>query len=186
MPKRENYAIAEIAGQQVILEPGKKVKVPKLDLKQGAKFKADKIMYLRQKDQIEVGQPYLKNIHINTVVTDHDRDDKVIVFKKKRRNRYQIKKGHRQPYTLLEVKDFTTATPKTTAKKEPKAKTAAKKTAQSTTRTKTKSTASKSKPKTNAQKKTSAPKKTSKSTRAKSTGKSAKNTGKTQQTKEKK
>ncbi len=180
MPKRENYAVAEIAGKQIILEPGKKVKVPKLDLKQGAEFKADKIMYLRQNDQIDVGKPYLKDVHINTVVAEHDRDEKVIVYKKKRRNRYQVKKGHRQSYTLLEVKDFSSKKSKPTAKKETQPK--PKKTTKTTT--KAKAAPAKSQKKTSAKRKTAAPKKTTQEKSTKATSKSAES-AKSKQTKEK-
>ncbi len=104
--KRKNYAIAEIAGKQVILEPGKKLRVPKLKLEEGAEYKADKILYLRNGDDVTVGQPYLKDNAIKTTVVSHDRDKKVIVFKKKRRKRYKVKKGHRQDYSVIEVENF--------------------------------------------------------------------------------
>ncbi|MBN2281610.1 MAG: 50S ribosomal protein L21 [Candidatus Marinimicrobia bacterium] len=104
--KRENYAIAEIAGKQVILEPGKKLRVPKLNLEEGAEYTADKILYLRKGDVVTVGQPYLEDSEIKTTVVGHDREAKVIIFKKKRRKRYDVKKGHRQHYTLIKVEDF--------------------------------------------------------------------------------
>ena len=104
--KRENYAIAEIAGKQVILEPGKKIRVPKLDLEEGAEYTADKILYLRQGDDVTVGQPYLEDSAIKTTVLEHDRDAKIIVYKKHRRKRYDVKKGHRQDYSVIEVENF--------------------------------------------------------------------------------
>jgi len=122
--KSEQYAIAEIAGQQVILTPGKKVKVPRLDQKEGAKFAVKNILYLRNGEKVEIGSPYLKDFTIETKVVEHDRDKKVIVFKKKRRKGYKVKKGHRQQFTVLEITKV--GAPKKAAKKAtPKAKKAA-------------------------------------------------------------
>lgn len=102
----KNYAIAEVAGDQVILTPGAKVAVPKLDLEVGSKYTADKILFLHQGEEIKVGTPYLTDLSIETTVVEHKRLSKVTVFKKKRRKGYKVKKGHRQPYTVLQVEPF--------------------------------------------------------------------------------
>lgn len=103
---RQNYAIAEIAGDQVILEPGKNISVPKMELEAGATFLADKILFLHAGEDIKVGKPYLTDVTIETVVVEHKRADKVMVFKKKKRKGYRVKKGHRQPFTVLKVAEF--------------------------------------------------------------------------------
>lgn len=103
--EKNNYVIAEVAGRQVVLEPGKTASVPKLDLEAGSSLSIDKVLYLRQGDKVTVGAPYIKDVTISTIVKEHLRSDKVIVFKKKRRKGYKVKKGHRQPYTLLEVQE---------------------------------------------------------------------------------
>ncbi|OQC43565.1 MAG: 50S ribosomal protein L21 [Candidatus Marinimicrobia bacterium ADurb.Bin030] len=102
----QNYAIAEIAGDQVILEPGKNVAVPKMDLEVGAKFLANKILFIHTGNDIKVGKPYLADFAIETTVLEHKRNSKVLIFKKKRRKGYRVKKGHRQPYTVLQVSEF--------------------------------------------------------------------------------
>lgn len=103
---RQSYAIAEIAGDQVILEPGKNVSVPKLELEAGANYRADKILFLHAGEEIKVGQPYLTDVAIETVVVEHKRTDKIVVFKRKRRKGFRVKKGHRQPFTVLKVAEF--------------------------------------------------------------------------------
>ncbi|MFA4839065.1 MAG: 50S ribosomal protein L21 [Candidatus Neomarinimicrobiota bacterium] len=100
------YAIAEISGDQVILEPGKKLSVPKLELEVGATFVANKILYLRKGEDIQIGMPFVKDAEIETTVLEQKRLPKVIVFKKKRRKGYKVKNGHRQPYTVLQVSKF--------------------------------------------------------------------------------
>ena len=107
MNQRETYAIAEIAGKQIILEPGKQVNVPKLkNIDEGNEYIADKILYYKDGEDIEIGEPYLEDKEIKTKILEHTRDKKVIVFKKKRRKRYKVKRGHRQHYSVIEVEDF--------------------------------------------------------------------------------
>lgn len=101
--KSDMYAIAEISGDQVVLETGKKIAVPKLDIEAGQEYIVDSVLYLREGDNVKVGKPHVKGAKINTIVVEHKRLPKIIVFKKKRRKGYKVKKGHRQPYTLLEV-----------------------------------------------------------------------------------
>jgi len=123
----ELYAIANIAGDQVVLEPGKKIAVPKLDIEVGKSYTADSILYLREGEEVKIGTPYIEGAKIATVVLEHKRLPKVVVFKKKRRKGYKVKRGHRQPYTVLEVQSAAVKAvkqPKAAAvKKQPKSAT---------------------------------------------------------------
>jgi large subunit ribosomal protein L21 len=123
----ELYAIANIAGDQVVLEPGKKIAVPKLDIEVGKSYTVDSILYLREGDVVKIGTPYIEGAKITAVVSEHKRLPKVVVFKKKRRKGYKVKRGHRQPYTVLEVQTAEVKAvkqPKTaTGKKQPKSTT---------------------------------------------------------------
>jgi len=110
------YAIANIAGDQVVLKPGKKIAVPKLDIEVGKSYTVDLILYLREGEEVKIGTPYIEGAKITTVVLEHKRLPKVVVFKKKRRKGYKVKRGHRQPYTVLEVQ-----TAEVKAVKQPKA-----------------------------------------------------------------
>lgn len=121
--RTETYAIAEIAGDQIILEPGKKISVPKLEVEAGSTFIADKVLYLRNGDKIQIGKPYIKDAAIETTVVEQKRAPKVIVFKKKRRKGYKVKRGHRQHYTVLQVANFGgQPEPKAEHKTEPESK----------------------------------------------------------------
>ncbi len=123
--KSDMYAIAEISGDQVVLETGKKIAVPKLDIEAGQEYIVDSVLYLREGDNVKIGKPHVKGAKIKTIVVEHKRLPKIIVFKKKRRKGYKVKKGHRQPYTLLEVtglKAEAKAKPKKTAPKVQKKK----------------------------------------------------------------
>ena len=131
-------ALVEHRGKQFIVKEGVEVKVPFLGGNVGEKIVLDNILYLNNSKKKEFGKPYLKNISISAEILSHGRDDKVVVFKMKRRKGYQLKKGHRQNFTMVKVDKMKKATAtKTTVKKKTDDK--------NKTATKSKKTESKSK-----------------------------------------
>jgi len=101
------YAVIKTGGKQYRVTPGDVIVVEKLLGDAGAKVKLDKVLIVGEdgKDP-EVGVPMISNAAVNCEVMDQSRADKVIVFKKKRRQGYKRKKGHRQNQTVLRVLDI--------------------------------------------------------------------------------
>ena len=101
------YAELKTGGKQYKVSPGDIIVVEKLLGNAGAKIKLDQVMIVGEdgKDP-EVGLPVLSNAAVNCEVVDQSRSNKVIVFKKKRRQGYKRKKGHRQEQTVLRVIDI--------------------------------------------------------------------------------
>lgn len=97
------YAVVEIAGQQFRVNPSEKLYVPKLEGEVDSVVKFDKVLLLADDKGIKVGNPVLKGSIVEAKVLGHKQDDKVIVFKKKRRKGYRVKRGHRQQYTQIEI-----------------------------------------------------------------------------------
>ena len=97
---------------------------------------------IHSKDKKEFGSPYLNSVSIPAKVLSHSKEQKIVVFKMKRRKGYQKKNGHKQPYTLLEIGKFKSIKTKKTAAKSTKstetAKKAAKKKPTATKKTTTK------------------------------------------------
>jgi large subunit ribosomal protein L21 len=74
------------------------------DKKKGEKIIFDKVTMHKG----EVGRPYCNNVQVVVeVVRELRKDKKIIVFKKKAKKRYEVKKGHRQPYTWVKIVDIT-------------------------------------------------------------------------------
>jgi large subunit ribosomal protein L21 len=99
----ESYAIVDIAGAQTKVTADAVVKVPKLAEEVGAKVSLDKVLYYSDGKKAHVGQPFVEGKAIKAEVVGHGRDDKVVVFKKKRRKNYKRTKGHRQQFTELRI-----------------------------------------------------------------------------------
>ena len=157
------HAVVEIAGKQFRVANNDKIKVPLLATKEGDKVNFDKIhMFEDDKGKITFGSPLVSNMAVGATVLKHDRDGKIIVFKKKRRKGYQKKNGHRQGYSLIEINNIAAtkssakkaaasekpATAKTVKKAAPKkAESTSAKTAETKKTTKTKTVAKKAAPK---------------------------------------
>ena len=103
------YVIAEIAGQQFKVEKGRKLYVHRLTGDEGSQVSFDKILLTDDDGQVKVGTPVVKGASVNATILRHLKDDKVIVFKKKRRKGYKVKNGHRQFLTQIEINDIVIA-----------------------------------------------------------------------------
>jgi len=97
------FAVVEIAGVQYKVVKDDTIKVPKLDEKPGTKVKFDKVLLVGDDKGTKIGQPLVKGMTIEGNVIDHAKADKVIVFKKKRRKGYRVKRGHRQDFTQVQI-----------------------------------------------------------------------------------
>ena len=97
------FAIVEIAGQQFKVAKDQKVFVHRLDAKTGDKVSFDQVFMMADGDKITVGAPAVANASVEAKVVRHLKDDKVIVFKKKRRKGYRVKNGHRQSLTEIVI-----------------------------------------------------------------------------------
>lgn len=97
------FAIVEIAGQQFKVEEGQEVFVHHLNAEEGDKVTFDNVLLVDRGGEISVGSPVLRGVSIGATVLGHQKGDKVIVFKKKRRKGYKVKNGHRQQFTRIKV-----------------------------------------------------------------------------------
>jgi large subunit ribosomal protein L21 len=97
------FAVVDIAGQQFKVEENSKYYVPKLKADLEAEVVFDNVLVLTQDDSTKVGTPYVDGVKVHAKVLEHTKDDKVIVFKKKRRIGYRKLNGHRQELTKIEV-----------------------------------------------------------------------------------
>lgn len=97
------FAVVEIAGQQVKVSPSQRLFVPKLSESVGKTVKFDRVLLYSDDRSVKVGNPIVKNVNVEAKVLGHVKDKKVIVFKKKRRKGYSVRRGHRQQYTELEI-----------------------------------------------------------------------------------
>jgi large subunit ribosomal protein L21 len=97
------YAILKTGGKQYRVRPGDVIDVDKLPVEPGSSIELGDILAVSKDDGIVLGSPVVANASVLANVQDQIRDDKIIVFKYKRKVRYRVKRGHRQPYTRIAI-----------------------------------------------------------------------------------
>ena len=97
------YAVFQTGGKQFRAEPGNRIRVPSLKAEPGSTITFDRVLVASDGSAVSVGAPLLEGASVTAEVLRHGRDKKVIVFKRKRRKGYRLKKGHRQEFTEVRV-----------------------------------------------------------------------------------
>jgi large subunit ribosomal protein L21 len=100
------YAIVEIAGQQFKAEAGKKLYVHRLEGNEGDAVTFDKVLLTDDNGMVNVGTPVIKGAKVSAKIVGHLKDDKVIIYKKKRRKTYEKTQGHRQSLTQISIESI--------------------------------------------------------------------------------
>ncbi|MBI1866432.1 MAG: 50S ribosomal protein L21 [Candidatus Staskawiczbacteria bacterium] len=96
-------AVIKTGGKQYLVSPGDKIKVEKLDKKEGEEISFPEVLLLEKNKKIEIGTPRLKTATVEAKILNHGKGEKLIIFKYKAKKRYKRKIGHRQPYTEIEI-----------------------------------------------------------------------------------
>ncbi len=99
-------AVIRTGGKQYVVSPKQKIKVEKLNEKESGSVSFDEVLLLADGQKVTIGQPKIAGARISGKIIKQGRDKKVIVFKYKSKKRYQVKRGHRQAYTLVEINSF--------------------------------------------------------------------------------
>ncbi len=99
-------AIIKTGGKQYIVKPGDKIKIEKIEMEAGKEVVFPEILLTEKNGKIEVGTPLVKNVNVVGEVVKQGKNDKVITFKYKAKKRTSVKKGHRQPYTEIDIKSI--------------------------------------------------------------------------------
>ena len=100
------YAIIETGGKQYRVEEGKAIRVEKLPVEKGEEVVFDRVLLCSDGSEIQVGGPYLEKCRVKGRVTQQGRGRKIVVFKYKPKKNYRRKKGHRQPFTEVLIKQI--------------------------------------------------------------------------------
>lgn len=113
------FAVIRTGGKQYKVTPGQKLKIEKLaapaggeprherDVQEGAVIHFDEVLLVAEDEKIEIGTPSVEGATVDAKVLGQGRDRKKIVFKYHSKSRYRKKKGHRQPYTEIEITTIT-------------------------------------------------------------------------------
>ena len=93
-------AIFKTGGKQYYVSENDRVYIEKLEVEVGQKVVFDEVLYVDGK----VGNPVVKGAKVEAEVIKNGRGKKIKVFKYRPKKKYRKTQGHRQPYTLVEIK----------------------------------------------------------------------------------
>ncbi|MBD3333130.1 50S ribosomal protein L21 [candidate division GN15 bacterium] len=97
------YAVFQLSGFQFAADEGDVLKVPQQSVEPGQTFDINEVLIIRDGDNSTIGTPLIENASVQAEVLNHGKDDKVLVYKYKRRTKYRRTQGHRQDYSEIKV-----------------------------------------------------------------------------------
>jgi len=100
------YAVIKTGGKQYKVCPGEVLRVEKLDAEVGSEVEMPEVLMVVDNTQTRIGKPVVESATVQAQILEHGRGKKIVVMKKKRRKGFKVKRGHRQPYTTLEIKEI--------------------------------------------------------------------------------
>jgi large subunit ribosomal protein L21 len=97
------YAVIKTGGKQYRVQKDDIIEVELLDAEIGASVTLDEVLLVGNEGKSKIGAPTVAGASVKADVLNQKRGDKIIVFKKKRRQNYRRKNGHRQSITVLKI-----------------------------------------------------------------------------------
>jgi large subunit ribosomal protein L21 len=100
------YAVIETGGKQYRVSEGDKLRLEKFDVEAGGSVEIKEVLLLGKDDGPVVGAPFVAGASVKLNILSHGKEDKVIVFKYRRKKNYRRFRGHRQQYTEVKVESI--------------------------------------------------------------------------------
>ena len=100
------YAVIRTGGKQYRVAADDVIEVERLKGEPGDKLELDVLMMGGGEGEPQIGAPLVANAMVSAEVVEHKRGEKIIIFKKKRRQNYRRKNGHRQELTTIRIVDI--------------------------------------------------------------------------------
>jgi len=97
------FSIIQTGGKQYKVSSGQKLKIEKLDVKEGDNVLFDKVLLRVDGNDVKIGTPYVSGVKVEAKVLKQGRDKKKIVFRYHSKTRYRKKAGHRQHFTEVKI-----------------------------------------------------------------------------------
>lgn len=103
------FAVVKTGGKQYKVQKDDKLLVEKLEGKEGEKVTLGEVLMIADGKTSKIGEPLVEGAKVEATVVSQTRGPKITIFKKKRRQNYRRKKGHRQDLTMIQITDIKAA-----------------------------------------------------------------------------
>lgn len=111
------YAIVEISGKQYKVSEGDIVFVDRLETaEEGSSIEFDKVLLISDGEKVTVGEEFIKGAKVTATVVAHGKAKKILVYRYKAKKNERKVRGHRQPYTKIQIESISAKAKKATKK----------------------------------------------------------------------
>ncbi|CAO6129067.1 RplU Ribosomal protein L21 [Candidatus Pelagibacterales bacterium] len=97
------FAVIKTGGKQYKVSANDTIRVEKLDDEAGKKFEFKEVLLTTDNTTTEIGSPMIDGAYVEAELLKQTRNDKVIIFKKRRRQNSRRKRGHRQHVSIVKI-----------------------------------------------------------------------------------
>jgi len=97
------FAVIKTGGKQYKVSANDTIRIEKLDDKAGKKFEFKDVLLTTDSTTTEIGSPMIDGAYVEAELLKQARNDKVIIFKKRRRQNSRRKRGHRQHVSIVKI-----------------------------------------------------------------------------------
>ena len=97
------YAIVEDGGKQYKAVEGTTIDVDRFPAEEGDSIDLERVLLVADGEEVSVGSPFVTGAKVQATVVSQVKGTKVVIFKYKPKERYRLKKGHRQQYTRIMI-----------------------------------------------------------------------------------
>lgn len=101
-----DIAVIKTGGKQYKVSPKQRIKIEKIEGNAGDKVTFSEVLLLATDKKTEIGKPLVSGAKVSGKILKQDKEKKITVLKYKSKKRYSVKRGHRQPYTLVEIESL--------------------------------------------------------------------------------
>jgi len=99
-------AIIKAGGKQYKVSVGDKIKIEKIEGQEGEKAVFNEVLLVSDGQKTKIGAPFISGAKVSAEILKQDRAEKITILKYKSKKRSNVKRGHRQPYSLVEIKSI--------------------------------------------------------------------------------
>lgn len=101
-----SYAVIRTGGKQYRVSPGELLRVESLPGEVGGEIAFSEVLLTSIDGAVQVGTPLVTGVSVVARIIQHGKEKKILVFKKKRRKNYRRRRGHRQHFTAVQIKNI--------------------------------------------------------------------------------
>ena len=100
------HAVIKSGGKQYKVSPGDVIRLERFEKEPGSTVEFDQVLFVNDGNKATVGNPLVSNAQVVGTVVEEARAKKVIIFKFKRKKQYKVLRGHRQPFTAVQINEI--------------------------------------------------------------------------------